>query len=406
MPTYSYDGQDSAGKKVAGKIKANSDQQAQDKIRKMNLRNASLTKLAESERKGLFGGPPKAHVKLADLVVFTRQFATMISSGIPVLECLSILQEQATDKGFAWCLSDIIHKVESGSDLSNALGEHPRVFEKIYVNMIKAGEASGQLDSILLRLADFQEASQKLKREIKSAMTYPIISLVMILGISGFLMVFIVPKFKKVFDDLGVELPAPTKAVMATSNFLETKAIWLALGIIVAVVSIIMYKKTENGSYQWDWLILKTPIFGDLFKKVAVSRFARTFSTLVKSGVPILGALEIVSATSGNKVLEKAVNNARDSIRQGEPLAKPLAEEPIFPPMVVRMIAIGEKSGALEQLLGKIADFYDEQVSASVEALTSMIEPLMIGVMGFVVGGIVLAIFLPIFKMQESLSKK
>lgn len=403
MPTYAYEGTDSSGKKTKGSFSAGNDKQAQAKVRELGLKGVSLTKQAKAAGKGFFGGPPRAHVKTADLVIFTRQFSTMISSGIPVLECMSILQEQATDKGFSWCLGDIIAKVESGSDLSSALAEHPKVFESIYVNMIKAGEASGQLDIILSRLAEYQESSQKLKREIKSAMTYPVISLCLIIGISVFLMVYIVPKFEKVFKDLGVELPVPTKVVMSVSFAMQNYFHWIALAIIILVVALILYKRTESGAFQFDWLMLKFPVFGSLFQKVALSRFARTFSTLISSGVPILGALEIVGSTAGNRVLERAVGNARESIRQGEPLAKPLTEEDIFPPMVVRMIAIGEKSGALEQLLAKISDFYDEQVSASVESLTSMIEPLMIGVMGFIVGGIVLAIFLPIFKIQQSL---
>jgi type IV pilus assembly protein PilC len=330
----------------------------------------------------------------------------MIGAGIPVLECLNILQEQAEDPGFKNALGQIVDDVRAGSDLSQGLAKHPKVFERIYVNMIKAGEASGQLDTILSRLAEYLESTEKLKREIKGAMTYPIVSLVMIGGITTFLLVFIIPKFQDIFKALKVDLPLPTLIVLGLSKIMTTY--YLQVMIIMAGMFLLFkwWKSTDSGGYTFDRLMLKAPVFGQLLQKVALSRFSKTFATLLRSGVPILGALEIVASTAGNRVVEEAVNNARESIRQGENLAKPLSESPVFPPMVVRMIAIGEKSGALEQLLEKISEFYDQQVEAMVESLTALIEPLMIGVMGFIVGGIVLSIFLPIFKIQDSLRKK
>ncbi|MGE0708040.1 MAG: type II secretion system F family protein [Planctomycetota bacterium] len=347
-----------------------------------------------------------ASVKLNEMVIFTRQLATMIGAGIPLLECLEILAEQMENPGFKAVLEEVVLEVRGGTDLSTAMGRHPRVFEDIYVNMVRAGEVSGQIDEILVRLAEYQEASAKLRSQIVSAMTYPVISLVMIFGIVFFLLLVIVPKFKEIFDSMGVQLPLITKLLLATSDFLLSNwFIWMP-GAVGAAFAIKAWSKSSVGKRFFHWMFLFMPVFGPLFKKVAISRFARTFSTLISSGVPILGALEIVAATSGNVHIEELVMEASESVRQGDTLASPLALKPkLFPPMVTRMIAIGEKSGALEALLMKISEFYDQQVEAAVEQLTSLIEPMMIGVMGFIVGGMVLAIFLPIFELQKSLQQ-
>ncbi|MBL4845201.1 MAG: type II secretion system F family protein [Planctomycetes bacterium] len=347
-----------------------------------------------------------AKVKLAEKVIFTRQLSTMIAAGIPLLECLEILAEQMDNPGFKCALEEIVLMVRGGTDLSSALGEYPNCFEDIYVNMIRAGEVSGQIDEILERLAEFLEASAKLRAQITSAMTYPIISLIMIGGIAGFLLMFVVPKFKEIFDSMGVKLPLITQILMGVSSGMVTYIyIWIPVAI-GTVVGIKAWAKTPPGTSFFDWLSLAAPVFGPLFKKVAISRFCRTFATLISSGVPILGALEIVASTAGNVHIAKAVINAAENVRQGETLAAPLAEVPhLFPPMVTRMIAIGEKSGALEALLMKISEFYDDQTEAAVEQLTSLIEPIMIGVMGVIVGGMVLAIFLPIFEMQKALQQ-
>ncbi|MBN2714132.1 MAG: type II secretion system F family protein [Planctomycetes bacterium] len=405
MATFKYVARDAVGNRVEDKIDATDQASASSALKRLNLTVLSIS----PEKGGLFsmqlGGSkdPKPRVSGVDLVVFTRQFSTMIGAGLPVMECLDILAEQADDPGFKACLYKVCNDVRSGNDLSQSLSRHPRVFSDIYVNMIKAGEASGQLDTILSRLAEYMESTESLKRKIKSAMTYPVISLCMIFGITGFLLVFIIPKFQKIFENMGVELPLPTVIVLKISWVLTNSWYYIIAGLVATIVGIIQFKKTTNGRYVWDSLMLKMPVFGGLFQKVAISRFARTFATLLRSGVAILGALDIVSQTAGNAVLEEAVSASREAIRQGETLAKPLADSPIFPPMVVRMIQVGERSGALETLLEKISEFYDDQVDATVEALTSLIEPLMIGLMGAIVGTIVLSVFLPIFKMQQAI---
>jgi type IV pilus assembly protein PilC len=339
------------------------------------------------------------------MIVFTRQLATMLSAGIPLLECLEILAEQIEDAGFEGVITQVVNDVRSGSDFSEALRKHPRAFSSIYVNMIRAGEASGQLDDILSRLADYQEAAASLRSKIRSAMAYPTVSLTAILLITVCLLVFIVPKFKDLFDGLDIELPGPTLVVLAISDFMQNNApVWMG-GIVLLVIGLRFYGKTRAGGWQKDWIKLRIPVFGPLFRKVAISRFARTFATLIQAGVPILGALEIVAATSGNRILEAAVLDASSSVRQGETLAVPLAKSGVFPPMVTRMIAIGEKSGALESLLQKISEFYDQEVASTVDALTSLIEPMMIVIMGVVVGGMVLAIFMPIFELAATLGQ-
>jgi type IV pilus assembly protein PilC len=408
MPTFKYQAKDARGKTVNGTVNARSQADVLGDLRRRNLIVLNVKQAGQ----GLSGvnkqffkkRAPKPQIKRDDLVVWTRQLSTMISAGIPLLESLEILKEQSKNPGFTRAMDEIIEMIRSGSDLSAALERFPKVFSDIFVSMVRAGEVSGQLDEILQRLAEYMEASAKLKRDIRSAMTYPVISLTLVLGITSFLMIGIVPKFKDVFDSLDMELPKLTQIVLDVS--LTIKAHWdkVAMGLVAFVFAVLAYKKTSRGARQFDWLILRMPIFGNLFQKVALSRFSRTFSTLIKSGVPILGALEIVSQTAGNRVIAEAIDAARENVRQGDTLSDPLSRSSIFPPMVTRMIAIGEKSGALETLLEKISEFYDDQVSATVKSLTSMIEPMMIAVMGFLVGGIVLAIFLPIFKLQEKLA--
>ncbi|MAG58769.1 MAG: pilus assembly protein PilC [Planctomycetes bacterium] len=409
MSTFKYSAKDSAGKSVTGTIDAPTQVEALDVLRKKNVQ---VLKVQESksgdEAKGsglninLFGGGAKK----GEIELFTRQLSTMVSAGIPLLECLEILEEQAESATVMLTLGNVIEDIRSGSDLSAALAHYPKVFTNIYVSMVRAGEASGQLDEILSRLADYLEATAKLKREIKAAMTYPVVSMILVMAITGFLMIVIVPKFKEIFDGLGVELPGITQSVMNTSLWLKNN-FFIAFGAVIGTfVGFICWKRTEGGKAIWDRVVLRVPIFGSLFRKVALSRFSRTFSTMIKSGVPILGSLEIVAETAGNTVIRSAVYNAMDSVRQGDTLATPLGREPVFPPMVVRMIGIGERSGALETLLGKISEFYDQQVEAEVKGLTSLIEPLLIAVMGVVVGGIVLAVFLPIMKLQEALTPK
>lgn len=408
MATFAYQAKNASGTTVSGTVSAGNRDEAQANLRRQNL---SVMKLSEQKKSKGFDlnslfGPPKAKVSTEDLAIFTRQMATMIGAGIPLLETLEILQEQAEDPGFKRVMGEIVDTVRGGSAYSEALAKHPKIFNRIYVSMIRAGEAGGQIDAILSRLAEYMEAAEALKREIKSAMTYPIVSLCMILGIVVGLMVFIVPKFKEIFLSMGIELPGPTVALLKTSDFMQNYFLHSLGGLVAIIVGLVYYKKTPMGARQFDWLSMRVPVFGDLFSKVAISRFARTFSTLLQSGVPILGALEIVADTAGNVLVEEAINKAKESVKRGETLGEPLSATGVFPLMVTRMISIGEKSGALEKLLEKISEFYDAQVEATVAALTSLIEPIMIGTMGLLVGGIVLAIFLPILKIQEALSKK
>ncbi len=407
MASFKYNARDREGKTVSGTVSAKSQADAVSDLRKRNLviLDVRQTATAGRARSGLLGGLTRARPSASkeQLVLFTRQLATMISAGVPLLESLEVLQEQADTPGFRFVLDSVIESVRGGTDLSTALEKYRKVFPSIYISMVRAGEVSGQLDDILVRLAEYLEASEKLKRDIRAAMTYPVISLVLVLGITMFLMVGIVPKFKEIFDSLEIELPSLTKAVLGASLALKDHFAMVGAGAVGFVFLFLLWKRSKPGVRQWDWMVLHFPVFGPLFRKVALSRFSRTFATLIKSGVPILGALEIVAETAGNSVISDVVNNAKENVRQGHTLAEPLMESKVFPPMVTRMVQIGEKSGSLEQLLEKISDFYDDQVSAAVKTLTSMIEPIMIGIMGFMVGGIVLAVFLPIFELQKQL---
>ncbi len=406
MAVFVYEAKGADGKSVKGTVNAGDKNAAQAELKKRNL-----DVLVINEKKGGFKlslfGPPGARAKTKDIAILTRQLSTMISAGIPLLEALEILHEQATDPGFRRVMDTIIERVRSGTDLSTALGEHPKIFTHIYCNMVKAGEAGGQLDVILQRLADYLESIEEIKREVKAAMTYPIISLALIGVITVGLVVGVVPKFKAIFDQLGLkELPLPTAFLMWLSGMM-TSQWYILLGMMIAViVAFIMWKRSRTGERQWHWFLLNMPIFGALFRKVAISRFTRTFSTLIQSGVPMLGTLEIVAGTAGNRIIEEAVYKAKDAVTRGEPLGEPLAATKVFPPMVTRMIAIGEKTGALEKLLAKVSEFYDAEVKASVKALTSLIEPLLIATMGLIVGGIVLAIFMPIVKIQQTLANR
>jgi type IV pilus assembly protein PilC len=405
MGVFTYEARSADGKKVDGSLKAADRNAAMDQIKKKNLTIVQITEdTGIAAKRNIFGRAPRAKVKTKDICILTRQLSTMISAGIPLLESLEILCEQASDPGFRRVMDRIIERVRSGTDFSTALGEHPKIFSNIFVNMIKAGEVSGNLDVILTRLAEYLEAIEEIKREVKSAMVYPTVSLVMILSITAGLVVGIVPKFKTIFDQLGMtELPWITQALLNISMFLQTQYLLALFLIAASVTGFIMFKRSKKGMKIWHRFLLNMPVFGQLVRKVAISRFARTFSTLIQSGVPILGALDIVAGTAGNVIIEEAVLKAKDAVSRGETLGEPLAATKVFPPMVTRMIAIGEKTGALEKLLSKISEFYDAEVKAGVKALTSLIEPLMIGFMGLIVGGIVLAIFMPIIDIQKKL---
>ncbi|MSR64064.1 MAG: type II secretion system F family protein [Planctomycetes bacterium] len=426
MATFQYAAKDASGKTVTGSIQANDRNEAVNQLRGRELIILKVEeggKAAKGEKKsgagagggggsapsggrggGFFSLQPKA--SKAELVIFTRQLSTMISAGISLLEAIEVLTEQAETPGMKACCQRLTSALRGGNDLSAAMAMCPKAFSPLYVSMVTAGEASGQMDVILQRLADYVEASEELKREIKSAMTYPVISLVLVLSITAFLMIGVVPGFKEVFDGLGAELPALTKFTLSVSDWLRTKWYLCFIGMFGLIAGVVVFKRTPQGALLIDHLALRVPIFGPLARKVCLARFSRTFATLVRSGVPIMGTLDIVAATAGNRVISNAVYASRDAVRNGNMLSEPLSKSKVFPPMVVRMIAIGEKSGALEQLLEKIAEFYDSQVKASIKALTSLIEPLLICFMGGIVGVVILSVFLPILNLIGELSSK
>jgi type IV pilus assembly protein PilC len=417
VANFQYAAKDKSGKTISGTIQANDRNEAVNQLRGRELiilkveeggKSASPDKKAASGAKrgggGLFSSGPSA--TKAEVVIFTRQLSTMISAGISLLEAIEVLTEQAETPGMKACCARLAAELRGGSDLSAAMGTCPKVFTPLYVSMVTAAEASGQMDVILQRLADYVEASEELKREIRSAMTYPVISLVLVLSITAFLMIGVVPGFKEVFDGLGAELPGLTKATLAVSDWMRTKWYLMFAGVFAAVAGFVILKKTPQGELFFDHVALRLPIFGKLTSKVCLARFSRTFATLVRSGVPIMGTLDIVAETSGNRVIANVVHASRDSVRNGNMLSEPLSRSKVFPPMVVRMIAIGEKSGALEALLEKIAEFYDSQVKATIKSLTSLIEPLLICFMGGIVGVVILSVFLPILNLIGELSAK
>ena len=346
---------------------------------------------------------PFKRVKLADLVVFSRQFATMINAGLPIVRALYVLSEQTENQKLKEVVVQVRKDVEAGLALSEALEKHPKVFSRLYVEMVRAGEIGGMLDEVLLRVADQLEGDQELRRKVKSAMTYPLVVLVLAILAASFMLIFIVPVFARMFEDLGGTLPLPTRVAMGISGILTSiygVLVYAAMG--AAVFGFLRWKNTENGRRVWGRISLRIPAkIGDVIQKVALARFARTLGTLSAAGVPILQAIEITASSSGNWVVENALLKSRDAIREGIPIYKPLEDEPIFPPMVTRMIAVGEETGDIDGMLGKIADFYESEVDATVKALTSIIEPLMIVVVGGIVGGIIIAMYLPMFKIFE-----
>ena len=343
----------------------------------------------------------KKKVKLKEVAIFSRQLATMVNSGLTLIRALAILEEQAENPLFSGILGEVRTSVEQGSSLSASLEQHPAVFNHLYVSMVRAGEVGGALDETLVRLADTLEAGVRLRSKVRSAMAYPVVVFSLIILIVSGMLLFVVPIFKKLYEDLGGTLPLPTQTLINVSGAI-TRFWWLFLGVLVGgVVAFRRWKRTPSGKRSWDRLKLKAPVFGTLVQKVAISRFARTFSVLSRTGVPVLQALEIVSQTAGNALVSEAVTDVQASVRRGESLASPLARHEVFPPMVTHMMAVGEETGALDAMLGKVADFYDNEVDDTVNALTSLIEPLLIIVMGVVVGGILICLYLPMFNIAN-----
>ncbi len=402
MPNFKYMTKDHDGKSVNGIMEAKDRLDAINSLRKRDLIIISLEE-ATGRPWSPFAFVAHKKVKLEDLAVFSRQLATMVDAGIPLVGALDILGGQIDNKAFGAVIVTVRHDVETGSSLSDALAKHKKVFSTLFVNMVKAGESSGMLDEILDRLAEYLEKTNTLQKKVQGALVYPAVVSGMAFTITFLLLWKVVPVFRTIFEGFGAELPMPTMVLLSISDFLQKYIFALIIGLIVAVFLLGRYLNTDKGRRRFDELLLKLPIFGILFKKVAISKFTRTLSTLIKSGVPILAALEIVGKASGNKVVEQSIDNVRANVREGENIAEPLARSKIFPSMVTRMVSVGEQSGELEKMLSKIADFYDEQVDASVNALTSIIEPLIIAFLGIVIGSIVICMFLPIFKLTSVL---
>lgn len=399
MPNYKYIAKDKNGKTISGIAEAKDRAAMVDLIRGKDLAIIALEEQAKPAGRALQFFMKGRKVKLEDLVIFSRQLATMVDAGIPLVSALDILSEQVDNKELRQVIVNVRNDVEAGASLSDAISKHKNAFSALYVNMVKAGEASGMLDDILERLAEYLEKTSSLQRKVTSALVYPAIVSSMAIAITLLLLIKVIPIFKTIFEGFGAALPVPTMVLITISDFLRKYFLFIAVGVIIAMIIARKYIKTEKGRLWLDSTMLGMPIFGVLFKKVAISKFTRTLSTLLKSGVSILAALEIVSKTSGNKVVEKAIDNVRNNVKEGESISEPLMKAKVFPPMVTRMVAVGEKAGELEKMLSKIADFYDEQVDAAVTALTSMIEPLIIAFLGIVIGSIVICMFLPIFKI-------
>ena len=346
----------------------------------------------------------KKGIKTRSLVVFTRQFAVMIDAGLPLVQCLEILSDQEPNQTFQEVLRTVKTDVEQGATFAQSLKKHPKPFDDLYVNLVQAGEIGGILDTILNRLAVYLEKADALKRKVKGAMVYPTTVLVVALGVLGLLLVKVIPVFEKMFQDFGGTLPAPTQMVVNVSHFLQDWiGVFLGGMFVLGVLFMQLRKRNKKFHYQTDNLFLKSPVFGSLLRKVAVARFTRTLGTMISSGVPILDALDICSRTAGNVVLEAALQKVRAAISEGKTIAEPLSQTKVFPQMVVQMIDVGEQTGAMDNMLGKIADFYEEEVDAAVEALTSLLEPLMMVFLGGSIGAILIAMYLPIFKIAEAI---
>ena len=397
---YAYKVKDNRGKLVEGKVEADSENAVADKLKAMGYRplEIKVANAGVNREIRLFGKP---RVKLKDLAVFSRLFATMINAGLSMLRTLTILAEQTENSELQRVLRLVKTDVESGSSISAAFAKHPRVFPPLMVSMVKAGEAGGFLDMSMRQIADNYESEVKLRGKIKAAMTYPVVVLMLAVVMVIGMLLFVVPVFEDMFATLGGTLPLPTQILVVLSGWMKFLAPMLAVVTVVGLWAWRKYAQTEQVRNVVDPLKLKAPVFGKLFQKVALARFARTLSTLLHSGVPILAALEITGESSGNVVIKRALSEVKDSVKAGESISGPLAAHAVFPPMVVHMMASGEETGALDEMLGKIGEFYDQEVEATTESLTALIEPLMIAFLGGVVGSMIVALYLPIFKIFD-----
>jgi type IV pilus assembly protein PilC len=393
MPRFLYVGVSTAGNQVRGEMLAGSKDEVVSLLRKKKIRPISINTrpfVLPSFGKG---------VKLQDLSRFTRQFSAMTSAGLPLVQCLDVLSDQTDNKNLSRAIRQVSGDIQGGSTLADSLRKHPAIFNNLYANMVAAGEASGSLDVVLRRLAEYQEKNEALRRKIAGAMAYPSVVAVMAVGMTIIMLTFVVPSFAGMFIEAGGKLPMPTQIVITLSNFLQHYLLYMVIAAAALAFGIGMYYRTENGRLVIDSFLLKSPIFGDLIRKSAVARFSQTLSTLLTSGITILDALSVTAKTAGNKVIENGLLKTLEKITGGLSIAEPLKETGVFPGMVIHMVAVGEKTGDLAEMLARVAEFYAEEVDAAVEALTSIIEPIMIVLMGGLVGGIMIAMYLPMFSM-------
>ncbi|MEE4239820.1 MAG: type II secretion system F family protein [Desulfopila sp.] len=399
MPVYVWKGKNTHGEKRKGELEAPDQAAALSQLKRMRIVNPVI----KEKPKDLLESIPLFQPKITgkDIVVFTRQLSTMIDAGLPLVQCLDILANQQSNVSLKKVLREIQKDVESGTTFADSMRKHPKVFDNLYSNMIEAGETGGILDTILSRLALFMEKTMALKKKIKGAMTYPLICLAISILILAVILIFVIPVFDEMFTSFGHALPVPTQIVINLSNFFKSNIIFMAIGLFVLIFIFKKIYSTEKGRLNIDRMLLRSPVFGILIRKVAVAKFTRTLSTMLQSGVPILEALQVVARTAGNKVIEIAVFRVSDAIAEGRPIAEPLQESGVFPNMVVQMINVGESVGALDTMLEKIADFYDEEVDQAVENLTAMIEPFMMVFLGGMIGGLVVSMYLPIFQMAS-----
>jgi len=402
MPVYQWVGKNRKNEVQKGEIEAGSEEAVKAQLIRQRI---TPTKI-KPKPKDLFEnvGFLQPKVKLPDIILFARQFSTMIDAGLPIIQCLDILCTQQANVTFKKMLKSIKESVEGGATLAEALKQFPKQFDDLFVNMIAAGEAGGILDAILRRLAAYMEKAAKLKAQVKGAMTYPIVTLIIAILVLAVILVFVIPVFQEMFADFGGELPVPTQMVVAASEMVKSKIVYLVVGLILFIIAFKKFYGTQKGRDIIDDVVLKVPVFGELLRKVAVAKFTRTMGTMLASGVAILEALDIVAKTAGNRTVEKAIYSVRTGIAEGRTMADPLQESGVFPPMVCQMIGVGESTGALDAMLEKIADFYDEEVDQAVENLTALIEPFMLVFLGVTIGGLVVAMYLPIFKMAGAIS--
>jgi type IV pilus assembly protein PilC len=401
MPIYLWEGKNRNNIVQKGEMEASSEDLVRSNLNRLRITPTKIKK----KPKDLFENVAflQPNVTQRDVILFCRQFSTMIDAGLPIIQCMDILYAQQENATFKKMLKNIKEQVESGATLADSLKKYPQQFDDLFVNMVSAGEAGGILDTILRRLSAYMEKAAKLKSQVKGAMTYPIVTMVIAVAVIAVILVFVIPVFQEMFADMGGALPPITQVVVAMSEFVKSKIHWIVIGIIIFIFAFKKYYKTEKGRKLVDASMLKLPVFGMLIRKVAVAKFTRTMGTMLSSGVAILEALDIVAKTSGNKTVEQAIYTVRSGIAEGRTMADPLAESGVFPAMVCQMISVGESTGALDAMLEKIADFYEEEVDQAVDNLTSLIEPFMLVFLGVVIGTLVVAMYMPIFKMAGAL---